>query len=439
MKFGIVINSRLSSSRIPKKALKLINGIPVIEHLIKRLEKTGIHIVVAVPLDELNEYRFLTKFSSVSIYGSIFDKDPLARMIEVAEEYKFDYVIRITHDKIFIDTELMLSIISEYFTGPTFYDYIYLNNSVPGVGFEIISKDALSLAANRFKNVEFIGYAIREVTTNIKCIELEAPTRGVRLLIDYPQDVSLMQVIFSQLGNECTLNEVFSYLISNFELKLINRLPKVTVYTCAYNAEKWLSKAIDSVMAQVGFPIEYILIDDFSSDRTPEIMARAASIYPQAIKFIRNDMNIGLSSSCNRALSEARGEYIIRLDADDTFIGTNALHSLVYYAQNKKLEIVYPNHYEVYEDGSCIEIEGSVNHHAGGALFNRAALNYVKFTEGLRGHDSLDIFLRARDYLKIGYLEKPIFNYFQHPKSLSKTDLESREKIKRKLIGEDEC
>lgn len=435
MRFGIVINSRLSSSRIPNKAIRMINGLPMIAHLVRRLQSVKILIIVAIPNEDFFHYTFLSEYQNVILHRSHHNEDPLARMAEVASSYELDYVVRVTHDKIFVDTNLLTNLIDEHYIKGTKPDYLYLNNSIPGTAFEILSTDILQRATRKFKNVEFIGYAAREITKNIKCIQLEAPSRGIRLLVDYPEDLNLMHVILSQLGNDCTLDQVYSYLISNFEIKLINRLPKVTIYTCAHNAEKWLGRTIDSVMMQVGFPLEYILIDDFSSDRTPEIMARAAALYPNTVKFIRNDYNLGLSSSCNIALSQAKGEYIMRIDADDTFTDRNAIHGLIYFAQNKKLEITYPDHFEIYEEEGKQQVSGSLNHHAGGALFLRSALNYVKFTEGLRGHDSLDIFIRSREILKIGYYEKPVFNYYQRPGSLSRQNPEYREKVKNKILG----
>ena len=96
----------------------------------------------------------------------------------------------------------------------------------------------------------------------------------------------------------------------------------------------------------------------------------------------------------------------------------------------EKAEIVYPDNYF----GSKLSIQkGNDKHHCGAALFDRSALNFIRFTEGLRHHDSLDVFLRARDKLKIAYFNQPIFMYTQREDSLSKSDPKLRAEVKRQI------
>ena len=125
----------------------------------------------------------------------------------------------------------------------------------------------------------------------------------------------------------------------------MNQLPLVTVYTCAYQADKWLEEAFGSVCSQDHFgEMEYLLIDDFSQDKTPHLMASLTSKYANTT-WRRNSSNLGLASSSNRALSEAKGKYIIRLDADDYFTTTNAVMSLIAVMEASEADIVYPNNY----------------------------------------------------------------------------------------------
>lgn len=435
MKIGIVINSRLKSSRVPNKAIRSINGIRLIEHLLNRIKYLNLEIIIAVPLQDLMSYNYLSSLYNIKVVGSIFDEDPLARMNEVAEQFNLDYVVRITHDKIFIDTELLNECLNLYVrNSENKKDYIYLNDSIPGTGFEIISKEALNKASNKFKDVEFIGYAIREITNNIICVDAKHNNEYcLRLLIDYIDDINFFEVIFSQLGNNCTLRELINFVSENKNIININKLPKVTVYTCAFNAEKWIETAIQSVINQKEIDIEYILIDDFSKDKTPMIMAEYSSKY-SFIKFIRNEKNIGLASSCNIALSNAKGEFLFRLDADDYLISNMSLNKIYEFAKINKNEITYPDYYKIYRGVASYKISGDLENHAGCALFNKSALNYIKFTDGLRGHDSLDIFIRAKEILKIGYFKEPIFCYVQRDDSLSKTNLKERDKIKNNLL-----
>jgi glycosyltransferase involved in cell wall biosynthesis len=93
-------------------------------------------------------------------------------------------------------------------------------------------------------------------------------------------------------------------------------LPRVTVLTTVYNGARYLDEAIDSIHAEEFTDFEHVIVDDGSTDATPEILARAASRDPR-IRLLRNDSNRGIAPSANRGLAAARGEYVARLDADD--------------------------------------------------------------------------------------------------------------------------
>lgn len=439
LRAGIVVCSRLDSERLPNKVMRKINGIPVLVHLLRRLLTSGFPVVVAVPqaqydnyLVVLNEHELDDK---VLLHGSVHANDPLARMAEVQRHYRFSHVIRVTHDKVFVNIEKMLEawniIKSTWVTDVNTWEYLYSSSLQAGTGFEIIRQDVLQKAAAKFTNVEHISYAIRLVSGMIFNFDTGIAPNGANLLIDFPEDLKMMEVIHSQLGNEATTGQVFDYLAKNPELKKINSNPIATVYTCAYNAAKYLDQAVASVQRQSVFSeIEYIIIDDHSSDATCEMIAKFALQHPN-VKWFRNERNIGLASSSNFALKQAKGKYLIRIDADDYFSNEFSLARMINEAQKIKCEILYPDNFF----GSMENIQkGNECHHVGGALFDRNALNFVKFTDGLRNYEGLDLFVRAKNSLKISYLKEPTFFYRQHNSSMSKTNLAEREKTKQQIL-----
>jgi spore coat polysaccharide biosynthesis protein SpsF (cytidylyltransferase family) len=415
---------------LPGKVFRKINGVPLVERLIKNLQKTNLPIHIAYPESQHEEYRYLSGLNNAWLYSSKdHHDDPLRRMRNCANFNMLDTVIRVSHDKVFIepnDIKEALNVFKE-----KKLDYLYSTHAIPGAGFEIISVDVLNKAADKFKNVEYIGYAVRSVTKNILNWNPKHPAGQYRFLVDYEQDLKLLDVVFSQIP-EPDLRKACKYLDQNPEIKLTNSQPLVTVYTCAYNAETWLKDSMESVASLSGFKdFEYILIDDHSTDRTCEIMAKFASKHPN-VTWFRNEKNLGLSSSSNLALKKAKGKYIIRLDADDYFVKPHAIKEMIKQLQDNDLEAVYPDNY--FGDYNKIQ-KGNEIHHAAGTLFDKAALTHVKFTDGLMGHDSLDLYLRAKHQLKIGYFEKPVFFYRQHKDSMSKNNLEKREKIKLNLYN----
>jgi glycosyltransferase involved in cell wall biosynthesis len=92
--------------------------------------------------------------------------------------------------------------------------------------------------------------------------------------------------------------------------------PRVTVLTVVYNGARFLQEAIDSILAEEFRDFEYVIVDDGSTDATPEILARAAARDPRIV-LLRNETNRGIAPATNRGLAIARGEYVARLDADD--------------------------------------------------------------------------------------------------------------------------
>lgn len=90
--------------------------------------------------------------------------------------------------------------------------------------------------------------------------------------------------------------------------------PKISVIMPAYNAEKYIKEAIDSILSQTFGDFEFIIIDDGSTDNTCAIIE---SYSDSRIRFFRNEKNMGVAATLNRGLDLARGEYIARMDSDD--------------------------------------------------------------------------------------------------------------------------
>ncbi len=96
----------------------------------------------------------------------------------------------------------------------------------------------------------------------------------------------------------------------------VSASPLVSVIMPAYNAERFIRAAIESILTQTYSNFEFLIIDDCSTDSTSEIIADAAA-RDIRIRVLRNDKNLGVSNSTNRGFSLAAGTYIARIDADD--------------------------------------------------------------------------------------------------------------------------
>jgi glycosyltransferase involved in cell wall biosynthesis len=92
--------------------------------------------------------------------------------------------------------------------------------------------------------------------------------------------------------------------------------PPVTVLMSAFNCEEFISASIESILQQTYSDFEFLIVDDGSTDRTPDIIANFRR-RDSRISCIRNAQNIGLALSLNRGLAVASGDLVARMDADD--------------------------------------------------------------------------------------------------------------------------
>jgi glycosyltransferase involved in cell wall biosynthesis len=90
--------------------------------------------------------------------------------------------------------------------------------------------------------------------------------------------------------------------------------PLITVLMPVFNAEKYLSEAIDSILDQSFDNFEFIIIDDASTDSSVQIINSYTDV---RIRFIQNQTNLGISATLNKGIEMASAELIARMDADD--------------------------------------------------------------------------------------------------------------------------
>lgn len=93
----------------------------------------------------------------------------------------------------------------------------------------------------------------------------------------------------------------------------------VSVAMCTYNGERYLREQIDSVLSQSYRPSEIIVCDDGSTDRTPEILERYATRYPELMRVLYNVETLGVERNFEQAITECSGDVIAISDQDDVW------------------------------------------------------------------------------------------------------------------------
>ena len=109
--------------------------------------------------------------------------------------------------------------------------------------------------------------------------------------------------------------------------------PFFSIITCTYNSEQFLSQCISSVTSQQFTDYEHIIVDAFSTDSTPGLVAEYAE-KDKRVRIVQAEPK-GIANAMNRGIEEARGQVVQHLHSDDYYHSDQTL-SIVYKAFEKK-------------------------------------------------------------------------------------------------------
>ena len=124
--------------------------------------------------------------------------------------------------------------------------------------------------------------------------------------------------------------------------------PRVSIVTPVYNQAEFIAETIKSVLSQDIAGLEYLVVDDGSTDD----IDTAVAPYLSKIRYIKKE-NSGQASTLNFAWSQCEGEYLGYLSADDRY-RKNALSELIEHAYLSNSDVVYPDFCLINQDGEAI-------------------------------------------------------------------------------------
>jgi teichuronic acid biosynthesis glycosyltransferase TuaG len=101
----------------------------------------------------------------------------------------------------------------------------------------------------------------------------------------------------------------------------------VSIITPVFNSERFIEETIDSVLGQTCVNWELILVDDCSTDQTPELIKNYIQM-DKRIRYIRLERNMGAAAARNRGLEAASGRYVAFIDADDLWMPDKLIKQL---------------------------------------------------------------------------------------------------------------
>ncbi|MGI6387384.1 MAG: glycosyltransferase family 2 protein [Desulfomonilia bacterium] len=146
---------------------------------------------------------------------------------------------------------------------------------------------------------------------------------------------------------------------------LINH-PLITVLMSVYNGESFLAEAIDSILSQTFTDLEFLIIDDGSTDSSPSILVNYAQ-KDCRIRIIRNPTNIGLTKSLNEGLDLAQGQYIARMDADEVSLPDRLEKQFLFMQNRPEIGVCGTNYFA---NGATIKLPCDHEEIACGLIWN---------------------------------------------------------------------
>ena len=127
--------------------------------------------------------------------------------------------------------------------------------------------------------------------------------------------------------------------------------PLISIVMPAYNAERYIRDAIQSVLAQTYPHFELIVVDDCAKDQTAAIVQELAAT-DSRIVFLRNQQNVGASASRNRAIAAAKGNWIAFLDSDDMWRADKLEQQVRFLQYHPEAHLLYTSSAFIDEQGN---------------------------------------------------------------------------------------
>ncbi len=113
----------------------------------------------------------------------------------------------------------------------------------------------------------------------------------------------------------------------------------VSILLSVFNGERFLRQAVDSLLTQTYRDFELWIVNDASTDQTPQILDQL-SREDSRVRIITNERNLGLTKSLNLALAQAQGSSIARMDADDIALPERLEKQVAYLDAHPDIDVV---------------------------------------------------------------------------------------------------
>jgi len=211
-----------------------------------------------------------------------------------------------------------------------------------------------------------------------------------------------------------------------------NNNPLVSIIMPAYNAEKFISKSIESVLQQTYQNWELLVVNDGSKDNTSSVVS---SFHDARIKLIEQ-VNGGVSKARNTGITNSTGEFIAFLDSDDLWLKDKLEIQVKYLMKNQNIVLSYGDYLSFIEDRKIIENKQLYPFKIKDLKKRLLVFNFIatltvmvksdvlKATGGfdteLFGPEDWDLWIKISQKGSIGYIKENLAMYREHEGGISK-------------------
>lgn len=202
----------------------------------------------------------------------------------------------------------------------------------------------------------------------------------------------------------------------------------ITVITPIYNVRKFVTKCVESLMRQTFVDVEYIFVDDASTDGSIEILESIISKYPDKdIKVLHHQINSGLPASRKTGFEAATGEYVFNCDGDD-YVEDTMLEKLYAAVSKNDADYAYCDFFLTYENSErymkCPEfktpdealrigyLSGTAKYNVWNKLIRRSLYDGVVFpVDHKKGGEDMIMLGILSKAMSIAYVPEALYHY----------------------------
>lgn len=207
--------------------------------------------------------------------------------------------------------------------------------------------------------------------------------------------------------------------------------PLISIILPTYNGSRYIRKSIESCLAQTFKNFELIIVNDCSTDTTPDIITEY-SLKDSRVVIINNEFNKKLPLSLNTGFEKAKGKYFT-WTSDDNFYAPEALEKMVNVLESKpSVDLVYTDYYIIDENDKITGTRTFGNVYdsffkwlgAGACFLYKREIHFANngYNPAAFLIEDYDFFVRAFTKFNFYYLQTPdLYYYREHSASLTAT------------------